>query len=183
LIDSLGRLVELMQTAGSVRFYAKRLAPNDNSKNQVYLGSGFVALNVLPHGEVFTDVTVRAGSVREREKAPLHLFWVDDADGGLSLAPGAQLVLYPRYPEVRMSGFLDGCAAGPELMATRDPGRVLFLGVCEDDRIIAFAASVDHPAVAELDAAEPLEKVGVFLDLTQPDSPSLSRGSTQPAGS
>lgn len=153
-----------MQNAGAERFYSKRLAPNDNSKNQVYLGSGFVALNVLPHGDVFTDVTVRAGSVRGREKAPLQLLWVDAE--GLAPAPGAQLVLYPRYPEVRMSGFLDGCDRAPEIMATREQGRVLFLGVCEDGRILAFAATAGHPAIVELDAAEPLDKVGVFLDLT-----------------
>lgn len=153
-----------MQAEGAVRFYAKRLAPNDNSKNQIYLGAGFVSLNVLPHGEVTTDVEVRAGAVRSRDKATLRLYWVDAA--GLAYAPGAQLILYPRYPEVRMSGFLDGCDRPPEPMTTRRPGRVLILGICEDGRILAFVADADDAVATSLDAAEPLEKVGVFLDLT-----------------
>ena len=55
-----------MASHGAVRFYAKRLAPNDNSKNQVYLGGGFGALNVIPHGEIEDDGSILAGSVRDR---------------------------------------------------------------------------------------------------------------------
>ena len=36
---------------GTARLYFKRLAPNDNSRNQVYPGGCFEAINALPfHG-------------------------------------------------------------------------------------------------------------------------------------
>src|SRR6056297_3486184 len=115
---SLKELVDVMRAYGVIRFYAKRLAPNDNSKNQVYLGGGFEALNVLPHGEVETDFEQRAGSVRRRDKASVKFEWIHGE--GSSRAPDAQLILYPKYPEVRMSGFLRGAAHAPnDLMTSR----------------------------------------------------------------
>lgn len=155
----------MMQAQGAVRFYAKRLAANDNSKNQVYLGGGFGALNILPHAPVTSDETVIAGSIRQRDKADVRFFWIDET--GSALAPDAQLILYPKYPEVRMSGFLRGAERAPaDLMRSRDPGRVLFLGICGDGRILGYAAASDHPVIAGLDAAGITEQAGVFLDLT-----------------
>jgi hypothetical protein len=40
LTDPLIRILDQMAAHGATRFYAKQLAPNDNSKNQVYLGGG-----------------------------------------------------------------------------------------------------------------------------------------------
>ena len=154
-----------MQAQGAIRFYAKRLSPNDNSKNQVYLGGGFGALNVLPHASVMTDETMRAGSVRRRDKADLQFFWIDE--DGLSPAPNAQLILYPKYPEVRMSGFLLKTQRAPsDLMRSRAEGRVLFLGVTADGRIFGYASGAENPVSRELEAAGPIEQTGVFLDLT-----------------
>ena len=64
--DSLGQLLELMRLQGAVRLYAKKLAPNDNSKNQIYLGGDFSALNVIPYHDIQTDDTSMAGSKRDR---------------------------------------------------------------------------------------------------------------------
>lgn len=154
-----------MQAQGAVRFYAKRLAANDNSKNQVYLGGGFGALNILPHAPVTSDETVIAGSIRRRDKADVRFLWIDET--GLSPAQDAQLILYPKYPEVRMSGFLRGAERAPaDLMRSRDTGRILFMGICGDGRILGFAAASDHPVVAGLDAAGIVDRAGVFLDLT-----------------
>lgn len=71
MFTSMSALLAAMKDAGANRFYAKRLARNDNSKNQVYLGPGFEALNIIPHGNIETDATERAGSNGEREKAPV----------------------------------------------------------------------------------------------------------------
>ncbi|WP_237064667.1 hypothetical protein [Loktanella sp. M215] len=68
LITPLTRLLDQMAAHGAVRFYAKRIAPNDNSKNQVYLGGGFGALNIIPHGPVEGDDSDRAGSVETGPK-------------------------------------------------------------------------------------------------------------------
>ena len=45
-------------------------------------------------------------------KAKLDFWWIRD-DGTVGNAPGAQLILYPKYPEVRLSGFLKGCRTAP----------------------------------------------------------------------
>lgn len=154
-----------MAAAGATAFYTKRLAPNDNSKNQIYLGGGFEALNIIPHGPIETDSTSKAGSVRDRAKAGVRFFWIDGQ--GLSLAPDASLILYPKYPEVRISGFLKGAERAPsDLMRSREPGRVLFLGICPDGRVLGAAAGWSDPVVTALEAAEPLELTGVFLNLT-----------------
>jgi len=172
---SLTRLLDQMAAHGVARFYAKRLAPNDNSKNQVYLGGGFGALNIIPHGPVEDDGSSRAGSVRDRAKAMVRFFWLDD--DGLSPAPDAQLILYPKYPEVRMSGFLRGAERAPNaLMKSRDEGRVLFLGICPDGRVLGHVVASGDPVARAFDAAAPgLDAIGVFLDLEK-----LRHGGTDP---
>lgn len=165
LITPLSRLLDRMAAHGAARFYAKRLAPNDNSKNQVYLGGGFGALNIIPHGPIEGDETSRAGSVRERAKAMVRFFWLDDE--GMAPAPDAQLILYPKYPEVRMSGFLRGAERAPNaLMRSRDEGRVLFFGICPDGRVLGHVVASDDPVARAFNYAAPgLNPIGVFLDL------------------
>lgn len=159
--SELAKLKEMMSLAGVSRLYVKRLAPNDNSKNQVYLGPNFEVLNILPSSNLTVEETSK-GSIL---KSSLHFFWLGD-DGGINEAPGTQLILYPQYPEVRMSGFLRGCKAAPSnIMASREEGRVLFLGVCNDDRIIAFSATSGSEIVNELDSLGELPILGLFNEL------------------
>ena len=165
LTNPLNQLLDQMAAHGAVRFYAKRLAPNDNSKNQVYLGGGFGALNIIPHGEIEDDGSSLAGSVRDRAKAKVNFFWIDDE--GPSPAPDAQLILYPKYPEVRMSGFLRGAERAPgELMRSRDEGRVLFFGISLDGRVFGHVVANDDLVAVAFDAAsQGLPQSGVFIDL------------------
>jgi len=79
LAASLGQLLDLMRHHGASRIYAKKLAPNDNSKNQVYLGGDFSALNIIPHGNIYTDDAEVAGAVRDRAKAAVAFYWIDEA--------------------------------------------------------------------------------------------------------
>lgn len=153
-----------MRHHGASRIYAKRLAPNDNSKNQVYLGGDFSALNVVPHGNVYTDTADVGGAVRDRAKASVDFYWIDGA--GRYHAPKASLILYPKYPEVRMSGFLSGCAGGPkDIMIVRDEGRVLFLGITPQGTVLGHAITAASPIAAELNAHE-WNTIGVFLELS-----------------
>ncbi|HBN48113.1 MULTISPECIES: MvaI/BcnI family restriction endonuclease [Thalassospira] len=164
MIDSLASLLALMKLRGAKRFYAKKLAANDNSKNQVYLGGDFSALNILPHQGVYTDAAEMAGSKRDRAKAGIRLFWVDE--DGCYPAPNAQLILYPKYPEVRMSGFLKGCAKSPsDIMRVRDEGRILFFGISDDGVILCHAVGGDHPLAHALRAMGELTEAGVFLEI------------------
>ena len=148
---------------GAYRVYAKRLSPNDNSKNQVYLGGGFAALNVLPHDEIYVDASSRSGSKRDRPKAALQFFWI--GEDGKYLAPDANLILYPDYPEVRMSGFLRGCRSAPNtLMTARDEGRILFFGVTRNAEILGFVTDGASPISNQVNAQN-WPTLGVFLEL------------------
>src|SRR3990167_5355355 len=101
MLRNISQLMQLMQTHGAKRFYAKRLAPNDNSKNQIFLGSNFSSLNIIPYQEIYTDNKGISCSLRDRMKADICFFWIDEE--GKYLAPDAQIILYPKYPEVRLS--------------------------------------------------------------------------------
>jgi len=166
-------MLDLMRHHGATRIYAKNLAPNDNSKNQVYLGGDFSALNVIPHGEIYSDDAAIAGAVRDRAKARVSFFWV--AEGGKHRAPDAGLILYPKYPEVRMSGFLKGCREAPsDIMRVRDEGRLLVLGITGEGDVLGYAADAAHPVAVEVRAYQ-WPMIGVLLELPlhagQADSP------------
>lgn len=155
-----------MGAHGATKAYLKRLAPNDNSKNQVYLGPGFQALNVLPAGPVVAESSTHGSTF----KAGIALSWLAD-DGSLAPAPCAQMILYPQYPEVRMSGFLRGCRPSPgDVMTSRDAGRVLVLGTSPDGTVLAYAANATDPLAVEL-ASSSYPQLGVFEELPlHPDS-------------
>ena len=164
MIESIAALSGLLRQHGAVRIYAKKLSPNDNSKNQVYLGGDFSVLNLIPHGAVKTDETDHAGSVRDRAKASVRFFWINEE--GLSEAPHTQLILYPKYPEVRLSGFLNGCSNAPsEVMRVRDEGRLLFLGITNNGQVLGYAAAPGSRLVKEFLALQNLERSGVFFQL------------------
>jgi len=172
-IETTGELTRLMSTCGAKRLYAKALAPNDNSKNQVYLGGDFSALNILPHQEITTDSDSKAGSKRDRAKAKINFAWVDE--DGVHEAPNGQLILYPKYPEVRFSGFLLGCRQAPnDVMTVRDPNRVLFLGITNSGKVLGYAAAASSSLAKEFTTRTRLEEVGVFREI-----PLKTRGDTR----
>lgn len=162
---SLQQLVGLLAHQGVTRAYAKLLAPNDNSKNQVYLGGDFRSLNLLPTRE--PEVRASGTSAKHGEfgrpifAAALDFLWMDES-GSLYPAPKAKLILYPQYPEVRFSGFLQGCARGPsELLGkTRLADRLLVLGVRSDGNIVGFVAHPESAVTREAIARFPLRTAG-----------------------
>ncbi|HEV2515418.1 MAG TPA: MvaI/BcnI family restriction endonuclease [Devosia sp.] len=79
-------------------------------------------------------------------------------------APSEQIILYPQYPEIRLSGFLLGTRNAPStIMASRDAGRVLFLGTTPFGEIIAWACSAGSQLERELHSLENLEQTGAFF--------------------
>ncbi len=161
---SLSQLRARLIEAGAKNLYVKFLAPNDNSKNQVYLGGDFGILNVLPAGK---PIATTSGTHKTPIfQAALELRWMDD-DGALFDAPNAKLILYPQYPEVRMSGYLLGAQWAPSQImgTTRAPGRVLVLGITPDRKIIGYAAGADQPVARELAQLQGLEPAGVLFRL------------------
>jgi hypothetical protein len=161
---NLTQLKALFVKAGCVSLYAKPLAENDNSKNQVYFGPGFQALNLFPNEGIVPDSSPKNPIF----KAKLRFGWLLP-NGQVAEAPKAQLILYPQYPEVRFSGFLQGCKNAPsDLMAGRIKGRVLFIGATADKRILGFAVRADSQLAAEFGALGLVPTLGVFTELELP---------------
>lgn len=157
---SLDQLVQRMRDVGATSLYAKRMAENDNSKNQVYLGPDFSALNVLPVGAIQADE-----ENPQILKAPIELWWLRE---GLapSRAPDAQLILYPQYPEVRMGSLLQGSTGShSDLIRERIAGRVLFFGVV-GDRVFAYVTAPESNVAHEFEKrVGQLRKTGVFVEI------------------
>ena len=164
---NLGQLKSLFVQVGARKLYAKPLAENDNSKNQVYFGPDFQALNLFPNAGIVPDSSPKNPIF----KAKLHFGWLT-ANGAIADAPGAQLILYPQYPEVRFSGFLKGCAAPPSsLMTGRMSGRVLFLAVTGDRRVVGFVVGGGEEIAAEFRSLGLSAPAGVFIELSLPTIP------------
>ncbi len=106
ITSPLEEISTVMRRKGAERVIFKLLANNDNSKQQIYLGCDFDVLRLIKHGDLV------AGDNQESAKGPmfkasLNFHWIN-LQGVTEKANGAQLILYPRYPEVRMSGFVRG---------------------------------------------------------------------------
>ncbi|GGY95127.1 MvaI/BcnI family restriction endonuclease [Shewanella fodinae] len=97
-------ITDHMKVLGATKIIFKPLANNDNTKQQIYLGSDFDVIRSIPSGEVYADGISKKGPIF---KAPLDFYWIDE-DGNTDQAPNSQIILYPKYPEIRMSGFLAG---------------------------------------------------------------------------
>lgn len=161
---NLKTLLKLFSDKTCKKIFVKRLSANDNSKNQVYLGGSFDVLNILPIKEIVSDN--EGDWKRIRFKAKIDFSWIND-EGELSNAPHAQLILYPKYPEVRFSGFLNGVKNAPSnLMANRIEARLLFFGVTTYGKIIGFVAAPDSEIANEFNSFKEFATVGVFQEIT-----------------
>ncbi len=156
---NLKNLKTILCSAGAQKIYVKELAPNDNSKNQVYLGGSFDLLNIFPVSEIKTE---DAGDwKRQRFKAETQFYWITD-DGAITHAPHSQFILYPKYPEVRFSGFLKNSENAPSsLMASRQEGRLLFLATAGSN-ILGYVASGGSELATEFYSMNSLDSQGVF---------------------
>jgi hypothetical protein len=168
---TLAKVRAAMRSHGARDLFVKRLSPNDNSKNQIYLGGDFRVINLLP---AEAPVATTSGTHdKPIFKSALRLSWLDDA-GDAFPAPDAQLILYPQYPEVRMSGFLRGASWSPSaLLASRDSGRVLLLGVTADGRILGYAAAAESQVEQELRLVPVDGETGVLARIALTDDPTL----------
>ncbi len=161
---NLKTLLKIFGDKNCKKIYIKRLAANDNSKNQVYFGGSFDILNILPIKEITSHDP--GDWKRTRFKTVLDFSWVNE-EGSLNVAPDAQLILYPKYPEVRFSGFLKGAKNAPSsLMANRIENRLLFLGITDNEKIIGYVASPESDISIEFDKLPKLADVGVFKEIT-----------------
>jgi hypothetical protein len=165
------QLLERFKHLGAERVFCKRLAENDNSKQQIYLGSNFEVLSFFPHGEITAFPALKEPNF----KAKLDFLWIDSDT--TERAEGAQLILYPAYPEVRLSGFLSGCTTAPSEHLRQIPkaqrrgtdGRVLVFGTTGDGRTLAHLAPENSSLSRELlEKFTDIHTAGLFLELTLP---------------
>lgn len=172
-------LTKLFARSGAVRLYAKELSENDNSKNQIYLAGNVDALGAFPFTTIKAENTQKSGPTF---KAEVDFSWLQPG-GDAARAPAAQLILYSQYPEVRLSGVLRGCSAAPnDLLADRDRaatfsaeqrerliGRVLFLGVTKDRRILGWLAAGGSVVEREFKNRSLPHAFVVFKEVPLPD--------------
>jgi len=162
----LSTVLEHMRSFGASRFVAKRLSPNDNSKNQIYLGS---AINVIPNNGIRVE---SVGGKRPRHIADVEFAWVTSS-GVLSPAPHAKLILYPKYPEVRLSGFLLGSQHAPGFLAGRAERRILILGLSDTGKVFGHAAG-EGSTISNFFWREGFEPSKALFDVLDPEGNSKS---------
>lgn len=163
---NLQNLKSLFIDNGCSNIYIKKLSPNDNSKNQVYFGGSFEILNILPIIEIKNEES--GDWNKERFKASINFSWIAD-DGNIFPAPNAQLILYPKYPEVRFSGFLQKCQNPPSaLMTQRLADRLLLLSVARNGSVLGYVASPTSEIANEFNQLKSVPEHGVFKVIELP---------------
>lgn len=144
--QSLSEIKAAFVDLGCTRVLFKALANNDNSKQQIYFGGNFDVIQLIPSGETRSEGMSSKGPIF---KSPLNYSWIAP-NKKPEQARGTQFILYPKYPEVRLSGFLKGCDLAPShLMKPSTPEqrkarenihRYLFLGI-KNDQVFAYASA------------------------------------------
>lgn len=170
-------LTAALAAHGTNKLYAKPLAENDNSKQQIYLGKGFDVIKHIPFGDITPDTAPKHPNF----KARLNFFWFDGKS--IEQAKHAQLILYPEYPEVRLSGFLKGCSSAPSMLMRPTPitlrknnnesdGRVLFFGTSNEGKIISYLSEAGSKLSIEFDEkakSGQYQKIGVIYEILDDD--------------
>jgi hypothetical protein len=165
--------MERFAELGAVRAFCKLLAENDNSKQQVYLGASLDVVQMFP----IAEVTATSKGRDSNYKAKLEFLWV--GKDYVERATGAQLILYPQYPEVRLSGFLRGCKLAPNEILRPIPrdqrrfnngpdGRILFFGITDEGETLAYVADAGSALAQEFrynNAQGRYARESVFFDL------------------
>lgn len=168
---NLDGLLLLMKNSGARKVYIKKLAPNDNSKNQPYFGFHLTDLPFIPTGAMAASQTqskkTGATSRQIKYQASIKLKWIDP-DGNQYPAPNAKLIYYPQYPEVRFSGFLAGSNVNLSRWMAPDKqgraeGRWLLLGIADDETVYAYLVTPNSVLASELERAELTKITNVFF--------------------
>ncbi|KFI52529.1 MvaI/BcnI family restriction endonuclease [Bifidobacterium callitrichos] len=150
------RVHDLLTNAGASSIWVKCLKRNHNSKQQIWLANDPSDLSFLPLGE---PSYTPAKSQKKKAGNPviqIPVAWQWVTPSGQFDAPNAKLCYYPQYPEVRFSGFLQGCKEPPsellnEAKRGHEENRCLFLGPVKNNageivRVVGLVVGADSPA-------------------------------------
>lgn len=169
----LSQVSNILQDLGCTKTYVKKLAANDNSKNQPYFGGHLTDLAFLPTKDVVASASTSNKTKDPKRQikyqAELDFSWVD-AEGVTYPAPNAKLIYYPQYPEVRFSGFLARSKVNASEWMSPDKqgrslGRWLILGVHrskKSERIYAYLATPGSNLSKELGETKFIEISSIF---------------------
>lgn len=115
--------ISLFRARGVRQLFLKRLAHNDNEKNQIYLCPSLDGLAGALRAEMDSGTasqsTAQQGSSVGQLKSVAHLNWIWIGEGPDAAAPATKLIHYFQYPEVRLSGFLSRCRRPPDALRRR----------------------------------------------------------------
>lgn len=170
---TLDKVISLFSSLGVKNLFVKSLAPNDNSKNQPYLGSHLTDLHFIPTGKVTasettsTKSTVKGNDKRKiKYQASVKMSWIT-LENEVYPAPEAKLIYYPQYPEVRFSGFLKG--SNVKMSQWMDPnkdgrakGRWLILGTGDHQTLYAYLVTPHSQLSTELANTNLIDISNVF---------------------
>jgi MvaI/BcnI restriction endonuclease family len=171
MFANISSLLKRFSELGAITAFCKPLAENDNSKQQIYLGGSFDVIQIFP----FHDIEATENGKNSTYKAKLDFLWIDESQ--TERATGAQLILYPQYPEVRLSGFLKNCKSAPSGLMRPVPadkrkfnngldGRVLFFAVTKNRETLAYLAPANSSLANEFtQKLGDYEKQGVLFNL------------------
>jgi len=173
MFSNIAELMKRFAELGAIRAFCKPLAENDNSKQQIYLGGNFEVVQMFP----FENVEAKSNGKDSTYKAKLNFVWISAYK--TEQAVGAQLILYPQYPEVRLSGFLRGCKQAPNELLRPIPapqrrfnngsdGRILFFGVTRQGETLAYLAPAESCLAQEFrqrQASNEFSQESVFFNL------------------
>lgn len=158
-IVSLEQLQALLRGQGVRTAYIKHLSrKQDNEKNQIYLGGGLDGVTNLFPARI--EVRSASESTAKRQssagkpklEARIDFAWLG-GNGARYDAPNTRIIDYFQYPEVRMSGFLSGCAEAPEALRRDRQAefgrRILVMGTAADGKVVGLVLTErDDPLVA-----------------------------------
>ena len=170
---SLNDLLRVFRRNNAHRVIFKVLSPNDNSKNQPYLARHLGDIGFIPTRDLTASPSTsrKTSDVKRKIKftADLDYSWMD-GDGTPFEAPHAKLIYYPQYPEVRLSGFLQGCPIDMDgwmdpAKKGRTQGRVLFLGIRQDEKILAYLATPNSRLAKEIEEYPSIELGAVLREV------------------
>lgn len=137
--ESLADVIHRLREIGATRFFFKALQENDNSKQQIYVGE-------TPEGLGFAHPTWTFDEELATPKAAISFQWVTPTEH--AVAPHAKLIYYRNYPEVRLSGLLQGSALAPSVhmrpvpkeQRRQEDARVLIFGVTSEGQFLGHLA-------------------------------------------
>lgn len=167
-INSVQLLARRMSELGATKLYVKELSSNDHSKTQIYLGGSFEVLQLLPFGEIRPSPR----STEPIMHADVAFGWIGGPNLTVSPAKEPKLILYPQYPEVRLSGFVQGSKHAPPGWFDKNKnglaeGRILFMGICPTGEIIAYLGLPESElSKSYLIVRGAFKSQGVLLDMS-----------------